>query len=518
MRLGFGVKVLGRPGLKSHDSRRWQNNPHLSVSLAYLRDIFEYLKQHDIRMYRMSSELAPYVTHPDLPQFHHQIDECARELALVGQMARDAGLRLSFHPKSHVNLSTPDPQQADRSARELMALARILDAMGLGREAVIVVHVGGAYDDKNLAATRFVQRFMQLPAFVCRRLALEHDDAIFSLADIHKIHQQTGIPLVLDYLHFRCHNPEGLSLKDALAMALGTWPADVRPKVHFSSPRTEMRILHRPDPVTGDGRDVLRPPLPSQHADFAHPFEFMSFLSVAKSLWGSAADAGREFDIMLELKAKDLAVRRLRDDVERFAPELAWWLEGGPVSQVRELEQAWSVEHVMSEAEPARVLVAVVNNPRDLEIAQEQGWYRIPLKRAPRQVAADFLALYQTAAFSDEKWAVNYFAPVRRYHIVRRRDLLPDEADHPRADDLYYKVEIDPLERLPAPIPSRRLRRITFIATTLERLLSAEEINDLWMSGISEAELWDAFKQESAEVESASSGAQLNSTEETTEG
>ncbi len=171
----------------------------------------------------------------------------------------------------------------------------------------------------------------------------------------------------------------------------------------------------------------------------------------------------------------------------------------------------------MSEAEPARVLVAVVNNPRDLEIAQEQGWYRIPLKRAPRQVAADFLALYQTAAFSDEKWAVNYFAPVRRYHIVRRRDLLPDEADHPRADDLYYKVEIDPLERLPAPIPSRRLRRITFIATTLERLLSAEEINDLWMSGISEAELWDAFKQESAEVESASSGAQLNSTEETTE-
>ena len=279
MRLGFSVKILGRPGLKSHDSRRWQNNPHLSVSLAYLRDIFEYLKQHDVRMYRMSSELAPYVTHPDLPEFHHQIDECAAELALVGQMARDAGLRLSFHPKAHVVLSTPDPHLAARSADELMALARIMDAMELGRESVIVVHVGGAYDDKQAAASRFLQRFMRLPAYVCQRLALEHDDTLFSLADVYQIHERTGIPLVFDYLHFRCHDPVGYELADALKMVLNTWPSDIRPKVHFSSPRTEMRIVRRSDPETGNGRDVVRPPLPTQHADFAHPFEFASFLS-----------------------------------------------------------------------------------------------------------------------------------------------------------------------------------------------------------------------------------------------
>lgn len=486
MRLGFGVKVLGRPGLKSHDSRRWQNNPHLSVSLAYLRDIFEYLKQHDIRMYRMSSELAPYVTHPDLPQFHRQIDECATELALLGQMAREAGLRLSFHPKAHVVLSTPAPDLAERSARELIALARILEAMELDREAVIVVHVGGTYDDRDAAAARFVERFMRLPAFVCRRLALEHDDALFSLTDIYGIHQQTGIPLVFDYLHFHCLNPERLHLAEALEMALGTWPADVRPKVHFSSPRTEMRIVRRSDPETGNGRDVLQPPLPTQHADFAHPFEFISLLRAAKGL-------GR-FDIMLELKAKDLALLRLRDDVERFAPELAWQFEVEPAHRLRESEQVWLVEHVLREDEPVRVLVGVINNQRDFEIALQQGWYRIPLKRAPRQVAADYLAFYQTAAFGDEKWAVNYFAPVRRYLIARRRDLLPEEAEHPRADDLYYKVEIGPLERLPAPIPSRRLRRITFIATTLERLMSAQEINDLWLGGVSAEELWETFK------------------------
>lgn len=492
MRVGFGVKVLGRPGLKSHDSRRWQNNPHLSVSLAYLRDIFEYLKQHDIRMYRMSSELAPYVTHPDLPEFHHQIDECTRELALAGQMAREAGLRLSFHPKAHIVLSSPDPDLAQRSAGELLALARILDAMGLGREAVIAVHVGGAYDDKTAAAARFVQRFMRLPAFVCRRLALEHDDSLFSLADTFRIHEQTGIPLVFDYLHWRCHNPEGLELTEALNMALDTWPADVRPKVHFSSPRTEMRIVRRSDNQTGESCNVIRPPLPTQHADFAHPFEFASFLRTSQGR--------REFDIMLELKAQDLALLRLRDDLKQFAPELAWQRGVEPAHALRESDRGWLVEHVLDEDEPARVLVAVINNQRDFEMARQRHSYRIPLRRAPRQVAADYLAFYQTAAFDEEKWAVNYFAPVRRYHVVHRRDLLPDEADHPRADDLYYKVEFDPLQRLPAPIPSRRLRRITFIATTLDRLLTAQEINDLWMGGVSEEELWEAFKAEGDET------------------
>lgn len=487
MRLGFGVRVLGRPGLKSRDGRRWQNEPHLSVSLAYLRDIFEYLRQHEVRMYRMSSELAPYVTHPDLPKFHSQIDECAAELSLVGERAREAGLRLSVHPKAHVVLSTPDADLADRAGDELVALARILDAMHLPREAVIVIHVGGAYDDKIASATRFVERFMRLPAFVCRRLALENDDALFSLADVYDVHRQTGIPLVFDYLHFRCHNPERLALTDALAMALDTWPADVCPKVHFSSPRTEMRIVRRPDPATGDDRDVVRAPLPTQHADFAHPFEFASFLR--------AADGLRPFDVMLELKAKDLALLRLRDDLERFAPDLAWRFEAEPALSLRESEQAWAVERWLDDdEEPARVLVAVMNNRRDFKIAREKGWYRIPLKRAPRQVAADFLAFYQTAAFDEAKWTVSYVAPVRRYHVVRRRDLLPNEADHPRADDLYYKVEIGALERLPAPVPSQKLRRITFIATTLERLLTAEEIKDLWMGGVSEEELWAEFQ------------------------
>lgn len=314
MRLGFAVKVLGQPDLKSHDTRRWQNEPHLSVSLAYVRDIFGYLDRVGIRMYRLSSDLAPYLTHPDLPQFHHQIDECSAELALVGHLAQEAGLRLSFHPSQYVVLNAADEAIAAKSAAEITAQAQMLEAMGLGPKAVVVAHLGGVYGDKKNAIERFVTRSQGLPDVARQRLVLENDDASYSVGDLHRIHQQTGLRLVFDYLHFLNHNPEGLSLTEALALALDTWPADVIPKVHFSSPSTAMRTVEHTDSRTGGRRLVLRRPQPTQHADFIDPFAFIAFLRQAQGL--------RDFDVMLEAKAKDLALLRLRDDLSRFAPEL----------------------------------------------------------------------------------------------------------------------------------------------------------------------------------------------------
>jgi very-short-patch-repair endonuclease len=82
--------------------------------------------------------------------------------------------------------------------------------------------------------------------------------------------------------------------------------------------------------------------------------------------------------------------------------------------------------------------------------------------------------------FGDEKWAVNWYASVRSLIKARRRELLPGEPTHSRADAEYYKVELGELMRLPRPIPSRRWRRIVFIPTSLERLLHAREVNDLF--------------------------------------
>lgn len=314
-RLGFVVKVLGRPGLKEHDSRRWQNNPHLSVSLAYLRDIFEYLRSQRIRMYRISSDLAPYVTHPDMPQFHGQIEECAAELEAVGRLAQEADLRLSFHPSQYVLLNAPDEDLARRSALDLNAQAEMLERMGLGPEAVVVTHVGGVYDGREAARERFVRRFERLPEVTRRRLVLENDDQRFSVADVLWIHRRTGIRLVFDNLHHHNCNPEGMPLREALAACLATWPAEVTPKVHFSSPRTEMRVTERKDPATGRKETVLQPPDWTNHSDYVNPFEFIAFLREAAGL--------RPFDVMLEAKAKDLALLRLRQDLARFAPDLA---------------------------------------------------------------------------------------------------------------------------------------------------------------------------------------------------
>ncbi|HZB94687.1 MAG TPA: hypothetical protein VE268_01885, partial [Herpetosiphonaceae bacterium] len=127
LRFGFAVKVLGQGNLKSNDTRRWQSGPHLRVSLTYLHAIFDYLHQHNITMYRMSSDLAPYVTHPSMPQFHGQIRECALELRELGARARRMGLRLSFHPSQFVVLNSPDASLVTKSVADLTAQAEMLD-------------------------------------------------------------------------------------------------------------------------------------------------------------------------------------------------------------------------------------------------------------------------------------------------------------------------------------------------------------------------------------------------------
>lgn len=165
------------------------------------------------------------------------------------------------------------------------------------------------------------------------------------------------------------------------------------------------------------------------------------------------------------------------------------------------IERRGEITLSFGEDADASVLVTVLNNRRDFEIARDQGWYRIPLKRAPRRVAADYLAFYQTQAFGGEGHAISYYAPVRRFHVASRAELLPSEPDHPRAAEPYYKIEIGPLQHLAQPIPSRRLRRITFIPTTLGRLLAAEEINDLWWRDDPQERLWLALREAGLQVE-----------------
>lgn len=314
LKLGFPVKVLGQPELKSNDARRWQNNPHLKVSLEYLDGIFDYLAKHELSMYRMSSEIAPYATHPEMPQFHGMVRESKKELAALGVKARALGIRLSFHPSQYIILNSPDAELVRRSVRDVQLQAEILDLMGMGPEAVVVIHVGGAYGDRPGSNLRWVKTWKKLPEPARRRLVLEHDDLRFSAADVLWIHEQTGVRLIFDYQHFWCFNPERLEMRKTVEKILATWRDGTRPKLHFSSPRTEMRNLERRNPQTGKKETCPLPPLWTGHADFANPFEFCRFMRDMRGL---------EFDVMLESKSKDLAVIRLRPDMIRYAPDVA---------------------------------------------------------------------------------------------------------------------------------------------------------------------------------------------------
>lgn len=313
LRLGFPVKVMGRPELKSNDTRRWAQNPHLRVSLEYLDQILDYLDRHDIRMYRMSSDLAPYATHPDMPQFHGMVQESAEALAAIGAKARRLDIRLSFHPSQFIVLNSPDAELVRKSVWDLTSQAEMLDLMGLGDEAVLVVHAGGTYGDKAAALRRWVTTFETLPEPVRRRLVLENDDTRFSAADVLWAHQHTGVRLIFDHQHFLCLNPEGLALRPTVERFLASWAGRARPKLHFSSPRTEMRVVKRKG-RDGKTREAILAPVWTGHADFVHPFEFIGFMR---------AMAGLGFDVMLESKAKDLSLIRLRLDLVRYAPEVA---------------------------------------------------------------------------------------------------------------------------------------------------------------------------------------------------
>jgi hypothetical protein len=130
-----------------------------------------------------------------------------------------------------------------------------------------------------------------------------------------------------------------------------------------------------------------------------------------------------------------------------------------------------------------RVLVAYVPSPADFDLIQSQNWYRIPYASAPKGLYAEYLAFYFGVSFGSRKWSVQAYAPRLGHELVQRRDLLPSQPDHPRAEDWYFRVQLGPVTRLERPIISMQWRRVTFLHTTWDRFRDAVELNDLFLDG-----------------------------------
>ena len=149
----------------------------------------------------------------------------------------------------------------------------------------------------------------------------------------------------------------------------------------------------------------------------------------------------------------------------------------------------------MGLAPTSLILVCLMPTPRDLEIARLLGWYRIPLRTAPKVVAVDYLAFYQPLAFGERGGQIEFVAPVRGHELTTRGELLKDEVDHPRAREEYYKIQIGALEKLSQPITSDKWKRLTFLYTTGEYLLNASTLNDLVVAGDERQLLWQSLSE-----------------------
>ncbi|KAI3435923.1 hypothetical protein D9Q98_001981 [Chlorella vulgaris] len=220
------------------------------LALANCRDLLpliDWNRRHGIHFFRIPSALFPWDSEYELEQLPDW-EEIAATLAQVGQAARAAQQRLTAHPSHYVQLASPDPALVTRSLRHLELNARVFDLMGFppSHTNKINIHVGGTYGDKRRALKHFVAAVNRLSNSCRARLTVENDDRtnLYSIADLLPLHAMAGIPLVFDYLH-QALLPGGMSEEEALLAALGTWPAGIRPVVHYSEPSEDAALPRR---------------------------------------------------------------------------------------------------------------------------------------------------------------------------------------------------------------------------------------------------------------------------------
>ena len=236
--------------------------------------------RNGIGAFRVNSQILPLYTHPTVGYDMADLPDGKALVALfrrAGRLAREYGMRLSFHPDQFVVVNSQKPAVVAASIRELAYQAQVAEWIGAD---VINIHGGGAYGDKAAALARLRQAIDGLPRAVRRRLTLENDDRTFTPKDLLPVCRATGTPLVYDVHHHRC-KPDGLTIEQATTAALATW--DREPLFHISSPR-----------------DGWAGPRPQRHHDYIAPADI--------------PDCWRALDLTLEVeaKAKEDAIARLQ--------------------------------------------------------------------------------------------------------------------------------------------------------------------------------------------------------------
>jgi UV DNA damage endonuclease len=255
----------------------------ISVNLADLERVFAFNAANDIHLYRMSSQVIPFASHPK--NTLRWWDEFAEPLDRLKAMAAANDLRVSMHPGQYTVLNSPNPKVVADSIAELEAAARLIDAVQSDATGKIVLHIGGAYDDRAASLRRFEAHAKRLGPAVRRRLVIENDDTVYSTGEVVSLSESTGLPVVFDWFHHTVRPSEDPDHARLIARCFATWrEVDGVPKVHMSSQAPGGRVGH--------------------HAEYVEPADLAAFLEHTPD---------EPFDLMLEAKKKDLALLRFRE-------------------------------------------------------------------------------------------------------------------------------------------------------------------------------------------------------------
>ena len=255
-----------------------------ALALLNVVDLFSILKwniKKGIRFFRVSSDMFPWASHYDL-KFLPQYTQIKAILIDIGNYVKEHNIRLTFHPGPFNALTSPKSSVIKNTLIDLELHANICDLLNLSRSPFnkINIHCNGVYGDKKSAMDRFCANFELLSESVQKRLTIENDDkpSMYSVKDLMYIHERIGVPIVFDFHHHKfCSG--GLSEKEALELAVSTWPNSIRPVMHYSESKSEHE----------SNISIKK----QAHSDYINSLP-MTY--------------GYDVDIMIEAKAKELSI------------------------------------------------------------------------------------------------------------------------------------------------------------------------------------------------------------------
>ncbi len=254
-------------------------------NLLYLKNCLEWNAEHGIRFFRVSSDVVPLSTHPEMTYPWWKDEEIKALCYEIRGFSNKQGMRLSMHPGQYTLLNSPREDVVERSVEDLKHHQVFGDMIGV-RE--LITHVGGVYGDSKEAMYRWARVYESLPPEVRSRLRLENDDRSFTIQEVLFLSEKTGVPVVFDYHHHRIL--PSLDAGVALERSFATWKGIDDPKIHLSSGRTGKTDRH--------------------HHDFILTEDYEALLSLLPAAVGKE---NQTVYIMFEAKLKEQAVMRIKN-------------------------------------------------------------------------------------------------------------------------------------------------------------------------------------------------------------